>query len=377
MSEQAVPLMMDWDKVLTTMVADWDKVLAPMAGQCPTGESLRYEGTYDRIEEARRADDPGPPQGIWKTALKKADWQTVQALCLEALTTRSKDLQIAVWLLEAWLHLYGLAGVREGMYLVSELCERFWDDLHPQIKDDDVEYRIAPFEWLNEKLAIALKQLPMTQPDTEDIPAYTWADWESATHLDYVASKDHTIMQEAEATGKVTQARFSDSAMLSPKAFYVALWEDLQHAMEATVACESVLQEHLGSRAPSLWQFKEVLGAMQHLVHDILAERPEEAVYSATAVTTALPDMSDDVLEHERERSFGGGPIRSRSEAYRRLLEAAEYLLRTEPHSPTPYLVKRAVAWGNMTLVDLLQELVANEHDRKAIYGLLGVKERR
>jgi iron complex outermembrane receptor protein len=62
--------------------------------------------------------------------------------------------------------------------------------------------------------------------------------------------------------------------------------------------------------------------------------------------------------------------------AYQRLQEAADYLLRTEPHSPTPYLVHRAVSWGHMTLVELLQELMSNEQDLRAIYTLLGMQER-
>ena len=71
-----------------------------------------------------------------------------------------------------------------------------------------------------------------------------------------------------------------------------------------------------------------------------------------------------------------GSPIRSRAEAYRRLAEAADYLLRTEPHSPAPYLVRRAVAWGGMSLGELLEELVQGDSDLKAIYTLLGMRER-
>lgn len=65
--------------------------------------------------------------------------------------------------------------------------------------------------------------------------------------------------------------------------------------------------------------------------------------------------------------------IRSREEAYRRLTEVADYLLRTEPHSPTPYLVMRAVNWGKMPLSELLQELAAGEGDLARIYTLLGM----
>ena len=51
-----------------------DDLLQPIAGDNPAGESLRYEGTYDRISEARREDDPTLSQGIYKSTCKRADW---------------------------------------------------------------------------------------------------------------------------------------------------------------------------------------------------------------------------------------------------------------------------------------------------------------
>ena len=35
-----------------------------------------------------------------------------------------------------------------------------------------------------------------------------------------------------------------------------------------------------------------------------------------------------------------------REDAYRQLRGIADYLARTEPHSPVPYLIYRAVEWG-------------------------------
>src|SRR6516225_910593 len=93
---------------------DLEKLLYPISVERPAGESLRYEGTYDRIREARRQDEAELSQGIYKTELKKADWPLVEKLCLEELETRSKDLQLATWLLEAWLHLGGFAGALDG-----------------------------------------------------------------------------------------------------------------------------------------------------------------------------------------------------------------------------------------------------------------------
>src|SRR5687768_7644148 len=127
-----------------TDVFDLATLLAPVAPERPAGESLRYEGTHDRIRDARREDDPRLSQGIYQAEPKRADWAEVESLCLAALA-RSKDLQIAAWLLEAWLHRYGFAGAREGLRLLCELCENFWDDLHPALEPGgDAGARVAP-----------------------------------------------------------------------------------------------------------------------------------------------------------------------------------------------------------------------------------------
>ena len=71
---------------------DLDDLLQPIPGDNRTGESLRYEGTYDRIADARREDDPALSQGIYKSTLKRADWSTVEAICVEALAPNGVQL---------------------------------------------------------------------------------------------------------------------------------------------------------------------------------------------------------------------------------------------------------------------------------------------
>jgi type VI secretion system protein ImpA len=66
--------------------------------------------------------------------------------------------------------------------------------------------------------------------------------------------------------------------------------------------------------------------------------------------------------------------IQNRADAYRMLIEASDYLLLTEPHSPTPYLVKRAISWGDMPLGKVLEEIVPSSEALAAIYALLGIR---
>ncbi|HEV3470592.1 MAG TPA: type VI secretion system protein TssA [Pyrinomonadaceae bacterium] len=349
---------------------DLEPLLRPVSNERPAGESLRYEGTYDRIRDARREDDPRLSRGIYETELKRADWAAVEAACLEALETRTKDLQVAAWLLEAWLHRYGFAGAREGLRLLAALCETFWDGLHPQLDAGGVEARVAPFEWINEKLAVKLKQVPVTSPEGSDAAAYSYADWESACHLENVSRKDPKAAQAAEARGRVTVSKFSSSVMLTDGYFYDALYEELGGALEACAALESLLDERCGRQAPSLYRFRESLLAVQRLAADVLQSRPGEAGGYVAAAEEEEMSYAEDP-----EAAGGGvwtaGPIRSRAEAYRRLAEAADYLLRTEPHSPTPYLVRRAVEWGGMSLQEVLQQIVRNDGEMQEINRLL------
>ncbi|HEU4576828.1 MAG TPA: hypothetical protein VFS67_01140, partial [Polyangiaceae bacterium] len=74
---------------------------------------------------------------------------------------------------------------------------------------------------------------------------------------------------------------------------------------------------------------------------------------------------------------YGGGAVfdqaRERARAYAQLAELADMLLRVDPHSPTPYLIKRAVAWGELSTAQLYQELFVRCEGRLSIFELMGI----
>src|SRR5919112_2771503 len=346
---------------------DLERLLEPVSPERPSGESLRYEGTYDRIREARREDDPRLSRGIYDAEPKRADWAAAEALAADALSARTKDLQVAAWLTEAWTHLYGMAGAREGLRLMSELCARFWETLHPELEGEDCESRVSPVVWVNEKLSLKVKQLAVSAPQAGEVPAYSYADWEAAAHLENLSKRDPKALQAAEARGAVTPAKFHSSLMLTDRSFYVELYGETAAALDACGALEGVLAELCGRAAPSLGRFREALEGVGRLAEDVLRSRP--------AADYELESGESPYVYGGEEEGAGpwssGAPIRSRAEAYQRLAEAADYLLRTEPHSPTPYLVRRAVEWGSMSLHEVLEQLVRNDGEMQELNRLL------
>src|SRR3954464_5300358 len=104
-----------------------EDLLDPISEDQPSGISLRWTPEWDRIKEARRSDD-ALEAGKWaKKEQKVANWAVVRDLAPSLLRTRSKDLQIALWLTEANAKLDGFPGVRDGFRLVRELMVRYWE----------------------------------------------------------------------------------------------------------------------------------------------------------------------------------------------------------------------------------------------------------
>jgi type VI secretion system protein ImpA len=343
----------------------WDKLLAPISAAHPSGAYLVYEGTYDAIREARRQEDPTLPMGDWQRPLKSADWPSVQQLCLEALENRSKDLQLGVWLLESLLNLHSFAGLHDGILLLHGLCAHFWDSLHPAVDDGDLDLRLSPLVWMNEKLSTQLTLLAITAPTDAESGVFNYAQLQKLLN--------NRNSQQAAAQ----QSKFQRSLTLTPTVFYQQLAQHLDSSLSVVKQLDALLDQHCAKAAPSLIRFRDALQGIAQAVARILKERlPNQT--EAGAATLALDEAQTEGQNMQDEPINDGqhGPIRSRSEAYRRLAEAADYLLRTEPHSPTPYLVQRAVAWGSLPLHQLLQELVNDQSDLKAIYSLLGMHKR-
>jgi type VI secretion system ImpA/VasJ family protein len=143
--------------------------------------------------------------------------------------------------------------------------------------------------------------------------------------------------------------------------------ETLQNIIETIEAINQTLKGKLQGEPEILPKLADVIQTRLKLV----PPKPKIEQDDNQEVTTT------EIVE-ELPRSVGtiSGPIRSREDAYRQLSSIADYLEKIEPHSPTPYLVRRAVSWGEMSLAELLKELVGdNPANLKPVYSLLGIED--
>jgi type VI secretion system protein ImpA len=363
---------------------DIAEFLAPIPGENPAGQSVRYDGTHDAIKEARRADD-SLAQGDWVYQLKVADWPAVVEIATEALTTKSKDLQVTVWLVEALVTQHGFAGLRDGLRLLRELQERFWPSLYPAIEDEDLEPRVAPLAWLNERLPPSIRDVPLTQ--SRDGQNYPWWRWEESRAVDDQGRRDQGALAAALADGKITGEQFGKAVEATSPAFYQTLFEDLNQTWEEYERLDRVVEEKFGREAPSLLELKEAIAGCRMLIGETAHKQgwlePEPTLGEPEPTPAAVAEGEPEPAPSPQLRSRpaisvpqGAVPLepQNRADALRRLAAVADYFRRTEPHSPVAYLVQRAVRWGEMPLEEWLRDVIPNEDVLARVHETLGLK---
>jgi len=243
---------------------------------------------------------------------------------------------------------------------------------------EDPDYRYGPVNWIDEKLTLKLKLIPVTNPKGGDEPPFTWSDYESALYQSRVGVKEKPAAKKSAEPARPLQARFNSSSGLTPNEFYVDLKRQVSNALTETDRFEKVVAGFDERQRGVLHQMKELLRSIYYFVGQVLTERHADVSFEPGSEPEVEPPIVDeeepDNVKEQSEYPFSG-PIRSRAQAYQMLSEAADYLMKTEPHSPTPYLVRRAVAWGGLTLGELLQQILRNPGEIGEMYRLLGLDE--
>ncbi|MDR2681559.1 MAG: type VI secretion system protein TssA, partial [Holosporaceae bacterium] len=221
---------------------DIDELTRPIAEDDECGQYLKYELLYDQIKECRREDDLQLTQGVWKTEPKKANWKEVKKLCSDALQHETKDLQIAVWLLESLLMLHGFQGLNQGIQLLYTLCSKFWDSIHPlpDWENKNIIARVAPMYFLAEKVAEKIPLIPITAPMDGISNVYSLSDWFTARHN--IRTKNNKGLLPKD---------LKKSVSATPAEFFQQLAADLDNVQENLKKLDDLLVEFGGGDSPS------------------------------------------------------------------------------------------------------------------------------
>lgn len=350
-----------------------DLLLQDIPGPSPQGTDLKYSLEYDQIREASR-EDLDLPQGVWVQDLKSANWAEVERLCLEILETKSKDLQVAAWLIEAWISLYNMTGLKEGFNLLLQLSQKYWDSAFPLLNPQDTDFRIAPYNWINEKLSIRFSKIEVTAPDGSDFLSYSYS-----TYIDIEKNGGISVTNSARSKDSSAHREDFDKSLKATKDdFFIKVKADGEETLTFIKTLQSFLDTKLESESPSLYHAQEKVQDLVSFCEQVLSTRhqPQDDISVHIETKTSDPEEADNTdAPSSTTTAHIDTVIKSRSDAYSLINEAANYLEKLDPHSPSPHLIKRAIRWSNLDLKELLQEMIKDPSSLEDLKHLLGINQ--
>jgi type VI secretion system protein ImpA len=326
-------------------------LLEPIPGDNPAGDPRAYiYELHERLEELGREDDPDDYDDATRPeTLKKSDWPAVAEAARKALREQTKDLRVACHLIEALARTDGFAGLHAGLGLLERLVGQCWDRLNPPQDSDDPEARSAPLSnMLDDPIrGLCFPNLVRSIPILGDAKhGCGLAEWEKL--LESKGPEDQQRLDTIVSTSDVEQLGQTIS--------------EAAGCLESLQSLQAALEEKLGEAAPGFVYLRQAIEECSRLATQVQQQ------ISGGAERESGPKQEDSESDGMAETTSAAGDAQTRLQAYRQIDAAAEVLRRLEPHSPVPYLVKRAVKLGRMPFPTLIKQLVREESVLTELY---------
>jgi type VI secretion system protein ImpA len=342
----------------SAITLDYPALLAPIPGANPAGSNTPFE-IKDQLEQLRKEIDPSSfsaDDPLRPSEFRKADWNGIIKLATQTLTQTSKDLQVAARMVEALTKVNGFQGLADGLQLLEGLVDQAWDRLVPPVDDpSDLDIRSAPFEWLDDPdhgasfpSTVGTIKLVDATKDSPEMGLLQWK--QGSTGPTQGGASPVSLDQILAGTGlEVIRERYNQVSRC-------------RQILEKLVG---KLSEKLKELAPSMGQLRGILDQCDGILRQMIAKKTPVAGGSPTSAAGEKGDGKSE-LPH----------VGSREQAYQMMAQAADILASIEPHSPVPYLVRRAVQLGGLPFPDLIQAFVREQAVLDTMFRELGIPKK-
>ncbi|MCS7024012.1 MAG: type VI secretion system protein TssA [Bryobacteraceae bacterium] len=342
-----------------------EDLLKPISESNPSGQNARYDPNYDKVADLRKTkEDP-------LSGTIPPDWKAVVKLAEDLLTKKTKDLQLAVWLTEAYIVLRGISGLKDGLILIKDYLENYWDTLYPALEEGDAGMRLAPLDWLGGKyLENALKSAPLTkaphnyyQYQESQLVGFKPADDDYGPGVEERRAK----WEEQEREGKVTGEAFRAGLDKTPKQHIIELVNELNEIQTLISELNAICSEKFQDEPPSFAGLTTIIQQLQIAAETLLEEKrksepdeqeapaaedsePQYETQEASAAETSDTGSAEAASRpvKKRRKNLSGIEPADVDEIGDRLAAIADFLRGLDTGNPAPYLMLRGYRWGEL-----------------------------
>ncbi|MDX1394527.1 MAG: type VI secretion system domain-containing protein [Gemmatimonadota bacterium] len=324
-----------------------EALLAPISDDEPAGPDLSFGNEYAAVdlEYQNAIQHPGydhegqlrEPQGSFARVVE---------LATEYLEEHSKDLKVAARRAAAGVREEGFEALADGLELMRELLDRYWDGLHPGI-----EARAAVLTWFgSDDVASTLEFIPLTREGHTYFHYKGWLKEGAPTDAEGDQGDD-----DAGADLDTSVANFGQAFVQTEWRWYHDLARSVERSVENLEALEALGREKFDEadvRPPVYKDLTDVLRRIAAASEDLLGRKPAPPPDDVAAVSEPVAGDAP-----AGEAVPPRGPVvqtvevvepRDETEAAAAIASAARVLRRADPTNPAPYLLVRGFRWGEL-----------------------------
>jgi type VI secretion system protein ImpA len=347
---------------------DLEKLTAEITPENPCGEDISYDADFMELE--RIALGTAETQiGDFIQEGEGADWKSVYRLSM-TLMERSRDLRVILYLTAAMLRLKGLKGFRDGLSLLLNTIENFWEYVHPQLDPDDdndplermnIIGSLSPAESLMSsedpmKFIPGLMEAPLCTPEDSRLPK------PCMRHI-LVASGELSVSEEE--TARLPAMNLIDAAFDQTDIEALqASNQLLKDSIDTIRSLDNQLTDLVGANsAPNFDRIEQLLLQMQSKTGSHMERRGYSAGDGPSTEEDAESDgqnADDGTAAPTAAGPLGqalSGQIGTDQEALKAMDMILTYYEQNEPSSPVPLLVKRAKRLVGKSFVDIIRDI--------------------
>ncbi|MDR3031069.1 MAG: type VI secretion system ImpA family N-terminal domain-containing protein [Holosporales bacterium] len=320
------------------------------------GEDLSLSQIYDAIRDARFEEDERLSLGVWERDLKKADWVLVEKICIETLITKSKDLQIIGWLIEAITILDGFKGICRGIRILNEFIKIYWKDCYPKSKEDiaDEEQKFKILDWIYETINKRAVSIPFINKNENSVSIYNY---------DYALEMKSISIRAPDQAKEILESAEKNN---------VKTLDIIQNILKTANRCS------LGEIIENIEELELEKSELEKTISNVSANE-EFTVFSKLIKNISklknlltqyiVEDSENKTIEYKEKQ--GENIQEVRDNIYEQIKVLSEKLRKIEKHSPSYYMLDMVVSWQNKTLLEIIANLKSGTSEAHELFKLL------
>lgn len=367
--------------------------LASLDASAPSGVDLRNDARFHALENRlEAASRPARLKLVEQggTGAVELDWAELVADA-ETLAQSGRDLRLLVIVTRIWVNESGLEGLAEGLKLLTQTVEQYWDSVHPALRPS-ASKREAALRRTNALYQLenvdggALGDLefvtlmaprgigPITGGDlaagavTRQAYAIEAPKGLGEKELAELMAKHDARLNRVTAACRATAAERPDDM--------AALKASVAASREALAALEAALAPHLTENDVAV-RFDALSKVLSRITQTLDAAAPPAG---AAAPAPSAPSAMEAAVMSSAPSAAASAPaaaaaipgqINSRRDVERVLDLVIDFYERTEPSSPIPHLARRMRKMVPMNFMQLMEEIAPS--GLKEFRGIAGV----